>query len=195
MITSPGQILLDRVASTATGPSFTKSVTSRPMRTVIVLFFLVFFGVVRGQSVINPKSESEALMNEAIPFAEKMLEKHGEFYPYGYVMKPSGEIALVAGYDGTDRPKSQVIIDLLVDGFKRDAAVGKVKATALVYEVRVVLPGTSEKSDAIAVALDHKDKYSVVVMLPYVLHAGKLTIGTPFAQKGESRIFLSSAQQ
>jgi hypothetical protein len=51
--------------------------------------------------VSDPKSESEALMNEAIPFAEKMLEKHGEFYPYGYVMKPSGEIALVAGYDGT----------------------------------------------------------------------------------------------
>jgi hypothetical protein len=83
---------------------------------------------------------------------------------------------------------------LLVDGFKRDAAIGKVKATALAYDVHVVVPGTSEKSDAIAVALDHKDKYSVVVMFPYVLHAGKLTIGTPFAQKGESRIFVSNAQ-
>jgi hypothetical protein len=110
-------------------------------------------------------------------------------------MKPTGEIALVAGYDGTDRPKSQAIIDLLVDGFKRDAATGKVKATALVYDIRVVPPGTNEKSDAIAVALDHKDKYSVVVMLPYVLHAGKLTIGTPFAQKGESRIFVTGAQK
>jgi hypothetical protein len=34
---------------------------------------------------------------------------------------------------------------------------------------------------------------SVVVIFPYVLRHGELTIGTPFAQKGESRIFASRA--
>lgn len=141
----------------------------------------------------DAKAESETLMNEAIPFAEKMLRQHGEFYPYGYIMKPSGEIALVAGYDGTDRPKSQTIIDLLIEGFKKDAALEKVKATALVYDILVVPLGATEKSDAIAVALDHRGNYSVVVMFPYVLSHGALTIGTPFAQKGESRIFAPGA--
>jgi hypothetical protein len=162
----------------------------RKMATIAL--FLVAVSV-RGQSVADAKTESETLMNEAIPFAEKMLRKHGEFYPYGYVMKPSGEIALVAGYDGTDRPKSQVIIDLLVDGFKQDAAAGKVKATALVYDILVVPPGATEKSDAIAVALDHRNNYSVVVIFPYVLRRGEPVIGTPFAEKGESRIFASRA--
>jgi hypothetical protein len=160
-----------------------------PMQLIATLAFLLLCIPVRGQSVTDAKTESETLMNEALPFAEKMLAKHGEFFPYGYVMKPSGEIALVAGYDGTDRPKSQVIIDLLVDGFKRDAAAGKVKATALVYDILVVPPGGTEKSDAIAVALDHRDNYSVVVISPYVLRGKEPAVGAPFAQKGESRIF------
>ena len=113
--------------------------------------------------------------------------------PPGYILKPSGEIALVAGYDENDRPKSQIIIDLLVVGFRQDAAVGKVKATALVYDTLVVPPGAIEKSVAIAVALDHRGNYSAVIIFPYVLRHGELTIGTPFAQKGESRIFSSRA--
>ena len=45
------------------------------------------------------------------------------------------------GYDGTDQPASQVIIDLLMDGFKTDAAAGKVEATAIIYDILVVPPG------------------------------------------------------
>ena len=31
----------------------------------------------------TPKEECEALMNAFLPFAEKMLAQHGEFYPVG----------------------------------------------------------------------------------------------------------------
>jgi hypothetical protein len=159
----------------------------------VILFFLSIS--VRGQSVVDAKAESETLMNEAMPLVEKMLKQHGEFYPFGYVMKSSGEVALVAGYDGTERPKSQAVIDLLTAGFKRDAALGKVKATALVYNIRVVPPGASEKSDAVEIALDHRDNYSVVVVFPYVLRNKELAIGAPFAQKGDSRIFESKVSK
>jgi hypothetical protein len=98
-------------------------------------------------------------------------------------------VLIAVGYGAVRVQDTLGVRDKLTDDRFGDClvfnAMGKVKATALVCDVRVVLPGTSEKSDAIAVALDHKDKYSVVVMFPYVLHAGKLTIGTPFAQKGE----------
>jgi hypothetical protein len=69
------------------------------------------------------------------------------------------------------------------------AKAGKYRATALIYDVRVTLPSTGRKSDAIAVALDHRDHYSVVVMFPYQFTGGELTIGSPFAQKGEGDIF------
>jgi len=128
-------------------------------------------------------------LNEAMPFAQKMLREHTEFYPYGYEMNSAGDIKLVAGYTGTEHPKSQTIIDLLIEGFKQDVAAKNVKATALVYDLLVVPPGASVKTDAIAVALDHRENYSVIVIFPYALDHGNLTIGAPFAQKGKSAVF------
>jgi hypothetical protein len=41
-------------------------------------------------------AESETLLNAALPFAQKMLRDHGDFYPYAYTLKPDGTIATVA---------------------------------------------------------------------------------------------------
>lgn len=138
-----------------------------------------------------PKAECESLMNAALPFAEQMLQKHGEFLPYGAALKANGEIASVAGYDGREQPPSNDIIRLLKDGFVKAARSGEYKATALVYDVRVVLPSTGKKSDAIAVSLNHRDDYSVTVFFPYQLSNGKITFGDVFAQKGEADVFSS----
>jgi hypothetical protein len=138
----------------------------------------------------DAKSDAETLMNAMLPFAKKMLTNHGEFYPYGGAMQPDGKIVNVAGYDGRERPPSQEIIDLLNAEFRKDAANGRYKATAVVYDVRVVPPGKTERSDAIAVAVDHRDNYSVVVIFPYAVCAeGAVRIGEPFAEKGERSIF------
>ncbi len=124
-----------------------------------------------------------------VPFAEKMLREHGEFYPYGGVMMPDGSLQCIAASDGAERPKSKDLIDLLVAGFREDGRRGKYKATGIVYDVLTLPPGASEKTDAIAVRLDHEAGYSVVVMIPYRLHEGQLLIGTVFAVKGEGSIF------
>jgi len=143
-----------------------------------------------GQSVNQAKAESQELLNAALPFAEKMLSEHGAFYPYAYSMKLTGEIVSVAGYDGNDRPPSQAIIDLLQSSFKAEARAGIVKATAVVYDVWITDSHTGKKTDAIAVALDHRDNYSVIIKFPYLLSAGKLTIGDPIAEAGSHSIFV-----
>jgi hypothetical protein len=51
------------------------------------------------------------------------------------------------------------------------------------------LLSTEEKSDAIAVSLNHRDNYSVVVFFPCKVGSGKLILGTIFAQEGEADIF------
>ena len=137
----------------------------------------------------DAKDDAEALMNAVLPFAEKMLTQHGEFFPFGGAMKPNGEIVNVAGYDGRERPPSENLISLLNEGFRKDAKSGRYKATAVVYDVRVTLPDTTTKSDAIAVALDHRDNYSTLVMFPYSLSNGPLQMGEPFAEKGDHKIF------
>ena len=137
----------------------------------------------------SPKSECEDLMNEALPLAERMLREHGEFYPYGLTIDATGKIAHAAASDGAERPKSAPLIQLLTAQFQDGAKSGKYRATALVYDVRVVDPSTGLKSDAIAVALDHRENYSVVVFIPYTLNQGKYVPGKLFAQKGEGRVF------
>ena len=72
------------------------------MRITALLLLIAVSLSVRGQAVPEAKAECEALLNEAMPFAEKMLREHGEFYPYGYEMNATGDIKLVAGYTGTD---------------------------------------------------------------------------------------------
>jgi hypothetical protein len=143
------------------------------------------------QRTNDPKTDCEALMNSVLPFAEQMLRNHSEFLPFGGAMRPSGELVSVAGYDGDEHPRSLDLIRLINDGFVEAARQGQFKATALVYDVRIKLPSTGDKSDAIAVSLNHRDNYSVVVIFPYKIDNGKLTVGNALAQKGEADIFLS----
>jgi len=124
-----------------------------------------------------------------MPFAEQMLTTYGEFYPYAVSMGSSGEITVVESYDGREHPPSQAIIDVLQAGLQTDARAGKVKATALVYDIRIDDRRTGKNSDAINIALDHRDNYSVVVLFPYSMVEGKLNVGAPFAQAGEHSVF------
>jgi hypothetical protein len=136
------------------------------------------------------KDDCNKLLNATLPFAEQMLRKHGEFFPFGARMLPDGEIVSVAAYDG-EHPPSQNLIDILQATFKADAAEGYMVATALVYDVRIVPPRESEKCDAIALDLDHRDNYSVIVFFPYILADDGPVIAEAFASVGEYAIFPS----
>jgi hypothetical protein len=138
---------------------------------------------------MSAKADCEELMNAVLPFAEKMLGKHGEFFPYGGAMRPDGEIVSVAGYDGREHPPSLDIIRLIKDAFVQGAGERTYKATALVYDVRIALPGDGLKSDAIAVSLNHQDAYSVIVVFPYTLRGSKVVFGEATAEAGEADIF------
>jgi hypothetical protein len=136
------------------------------------------------------KEDSEMLLNAVLPFAEQMLSGYGEFIPYGGAMKPSGEIVSVAGFDGDEHPPSENIIHLLKRSFQDCAKSRQYKATAIVYDVRVILPGSNVKSDAVAIALDHEEKYSIVVLFPYKIESGKVEFGHAISQRGENDIFV-----
>jgi len=140
---------------------------------------------------MSGKSDCEKLMNAVLPLAERILSQFGEFYPYGAYMKPNGEIAHAGtGDEDTDHPKSKDLLYVLRDSFSEMAATGACKATAIVFDVRVVPPGTEEKSDAIQVFLEHADGYSAEVFLPYQIdQGGRVTYGSMFVQEGKHDIF------
>ena len=138
----------------------------------------------------SSKEESTQLMNELLPFAERMLKEHQEFYPYGGFMTTDGKITHVGGkIEGTDHPKSQFVIDLLTKNFQEEASKGRYKATAIIFDVRIKPPGEEEKTDAIQACLDHQDGYSVKVLFPYKITNGDLVFGKTFARRGDGKIF------
>ncbi|NOU26684.1 MAG: hypothetical protein HOO96_02165 [Polyangiaceae bacterium] len=141
----------------------------------------------------TPKEECEELMSAVMPHAEELLAKHGEFFPFGATLSPSNEVILAAAHTGQEQPPSLDVIRLLEEGFRQGAAQARYKATALVYDVRVVPPKKAEKQDAIAVRLDHRDRYAVVVYFPYVLTpSGEPALDAPFATAVDAPIFAST---
>lgn len=123
-------------------------------------------------------------------FAEEMLTKHQEFYPFGAIMDRSGQMGHVGGWTGDEHPPSSDIIDLLRRSFRREAQQEECVATALVYDILTIPPGKDIKQDAIAVELDHHDDHSVIVAFPYSFdQEGELVLEEPFATKGEGRVF------
>src|SRR5947209_15890054 len=100
-------------------------------------------------------------LNELLPvlfeFAQLMLRRAGEFFPFGAAITNDGQIQSVGGYTGDEHPPSQEVIDLLVAAFQRDAAAGKLRAAGICLDVRTVPPGSDHKTDAICARLEHAD--------------------------------------
>ncbi len=130
-------------------------------------------------------------MNDLLPLAKRMLSEEGEFYPYAGLLHPSGDILHIgAKIEGTDHPDSRSVIETLTQKLKESARVGAAKATAIVFDVRIIPPGKSEKMDAIQVSVDHAEGFSAEVFFPYSIDDERgVVFGRTFAQKGDGVMF------
>src|SRR5215831_16022332 len=115
---------------------------------------------------MTPKAECEVLMKEVLAFAARMLRDHGEFHPFGGTIQRDGGPALVSGWTGECFPPAADVIQVLTDGFRREAATGDIRAAALVINVSTQPPNQSNRVDARRIALDHRDDYAVCVFFP-----------------------------
>ena len=88
-----------------------------------------------------------------------MLDRDGEFYPYGVALSDQGETRMLAGYGGGEHPTSAAMHETLISGLRGDR--DSLRAAALVANVR------ANGSDAVQVELEHRDGHAIVVHLPY----------------------------
>ena len=129
-------------------------------------------------------------MSAVLPVAEQMLSEHHALHPFGSTLSSAGEITQVGGWLAGAAPEAAVSIRELEASFRDGAQRGELKATALVRSVPFSAPGTNEVGQAVAVQLDHRVDYSLVVTFPYrFLATGELLIEEPFASEGAHDIF------
>lgn len=136
----------------------------------------------------------DALLNPLLTFAQEQLSKRGAFFPFGASIQSDGQIAMAAGHTGDERPDAVAIIELLVKGFREQAATRTIRAAGLCIDMRVVPPGASEKTDAICAQLEHAEGQCVDVYLPYRKGLlGRYKFGEVFASPRDGRIFSTAA--
>jgi hypothetical protein len=129
-------------------------------------------------------------MNSLLPSAQSMLSKYREFYPFGGYVELDGQIRHVGVKDPTtEYPESMEMIAALEKLFLEKASAHECKVTAIVCDVRVKVPGSDRKSDAIQVRLDHVEGYSTEVFFPYEIVKDEVRYGETFAHKGKGSIF------
>jgi hypothetical protein len=114
----------------------------------------------RDEASPEAQDDLEGLLDAALPFAQQMLEKHGEFFPYAVALDEAGEVRMVAADPGLgERPLSTDVLDTLVAGLREER--DRLRAAGLVSDVRL------QQSDAVRVELEHRDGHAIAVLLPY----------------------------
>lgn len=138
----------------------------------------------------TPKEEAQLLVDALIPVAERFLIKQsGEFYPFGAKIDANGKIVHFEAFDGREHPPSAPLIDIMHTELAKEAKQGSIRCSAVAYDARVVPPGSTEKTDAVVIELEHKDGYNVIVAFPYKLERGRVEFGAAFAANGDHHVF------
>lgn len=132
------------------------------------------------------KADCEALMSAVLPVAEQMLLEHRKLQPFGSTMSSDGAIVQLGGWQAEAGASDAQRLVEFEASFRDGAARGELRATALLC--------ASAAQDSVAVRLDHREEYSVVVTFPYhFTAAGELVIEEPFAAPGVHGIFARAA--
>ena len=132
----------------------------------------------------------DALLNTLLPLAKELLAKQGEFFPFAAAMRADGQIVHVAAHDGDEHPASQQVIDNLVRALRPQAEGGAIRAAGICLDARVEPPGQSNKTDAVAMRLEHATGEAVQVFVPYrKTWLGKYKFDELFGTRGDRVIF------
>jgi hypothetical protein len=136
------------------------------------------------------RRQLDDLLDALLPMARGLLEKNGEFFPFGAVMDRDGKVTMVAGDTGTEHPPSDEVIELLRTAMRREK--DDYLAVGVCYDVRVRTRAGAEPTDAICASLEHKGGMAVDVVEPYAKRANKVEYGPLAAQQGRRVVFSSS---
>ena len=106
------------------------------------------------------QDDLDGLLNVTLPFAQQMLAKSGEFYPFGAAVTADGETRLLAGDPSQgEHPARAEVLSTLLGGLRQTRA--DLRAVAICSDVRLT------DTDAVRVELEHRDGHAMNVLMPY----------------------------
>ncbi|SFW18746.1 hypothetical protein [Luteibacter sp. UNCMF366Tsu5.1] len=129
-------------------------------------------------------------------FAQAMLAKSGEFYPFGGSISASGEIAGASGAteDGSEHPSAQEVYRLLTAGLASTASGNDVAAVALVANVTIPAELEAVSDNGIRVHVEAPG-FARMVYVPYEVLPGEepsIRLHDPIAVEVDPEFFVSA---
>ena len=111
------------------------------------------------------REDLNALLDSLLPFAQQMLNKSGEFFPFGAVVIVRGGLEMVGADTGTERPPSKEVMELLLGGFRCRARDATIRASGMCYNAGISSP-SGAKQDAIILDLESREECARIAV-PY----------------------------
>ena len=137
----------------------------------------------------EPTDEIQEILNFLLPYAEQMLNQHGEFYPYAAALDADGELNAVATDVDDGSPDVTKLLLALHQGLRERAADGAIRASGIAADVTLTDPDSGETTDAVQVELDHADADAVDIFVPYETEAEGVKFGELVAAEGREPVF------
>jgi hypothetical protein len=132
------------------------------------------------------QNDLDLLAEQALDFAQHLLEKHGEFYPFAVNLSEDGTPQMAAADPGEgEHPSSQAVLDLLYEG----AVANRDGMRAAAFATPVETPD----GDAVRVEMEHRDGGpAIALLLPYRRKKLRKAVefGQPTAAAGERHIWV-----
>jgi len=141
----------------------------------------------------EPTDEIQELLNFLLPYAEQMLNQHGEFYPYAAAVGSDGELNTVGTDLDDDSPDVGELLLALHQGLRERAADGAIRASGIAADVTLTDPDSGETTDAVQVELDHAEADPVDIFVPYETEAEGIKFGELVAAEGREPVFAHAA--
>jgi hypothetical protein len=136
----------------------------------------------------EPTDEIQELLNFLLPYAEQMLNQHGEFYPYAAALDAEGELNAVGAEVDDDTPDVGELLLALHQGLREQAADGAIRASGIAADVTLTDPDSGETTDAVQVELDHADADAVDIFVPYETGGEGIKFGELVAAEGREPV-------
>lgn len=127
-----------------------------------------------------------------VQFAQELLQKQGEFYPFAATMDETGKVGVLGADIGIERPKTTELLTFLLQALRARAQQGGIRAYGICVNVGARLPGYSDNVDAICCQLEHVNARPVQIFVPFHRNErGYLEYDKPVALPGQAQILRS----
>lgn len=112
-------------------------------------------------------SDLDLLYGRICAISEKLLEKHGEFFPFGMSLTRDGQLVASSAECAEQHPDVETVRQQVTTGMSGLLERGEIRGYAIATNVTFLPPGEEERTDAVQITLRHESGEAMEIFATY----------------------------